>query len=115
MSPTCWADIIGMLATDTNVCRLGDVADRHKSWHCQPSIQAFSNILSLGDLNEVKLQALVEEMGKFVFAADYKDIMSLHSPKNFGMNEVLSRKQSSMHAWHWFLSNLHPIGFNSEA
>jgi hypothetical protein len=38
----------------------------------------------LGDLNEVKLQALVEEMGKIVFAAGCKDIMSLHSPKNFG-------------------------------
>ncbi len=37
MSPTCWADIVDMmLATDTNVCRLGGVADRHKSRHCQP-------------------------------------------------------------------------------
>ena len=23
MSPTCWADIVDMLVTDTNVCRLG--------------------------------------------------------------------------------------------
>jgi hypothetical protein len=37
MSPTCRADIVKMLATDTNVCRLGGVANRHKSQHCQPS------------------------------------------------------------------------------
>ena len=35
MSPTCRANIHNMSATD--VCRLGGVADRHKSRHCQPS------------------------------------------------------------------------------
>ena len=33
----CRADILDMSATDTNVCRLGGVADRNKSQHCQPS------------------------------------------------------------------------------
>ncbi len=32
MSPTCWANILDMTATDTNVCLLGGVDDRHKSW-----------------------------------------------------------------------------------
>ena len=36
MLPTCQADIVDMSATDTNVCCLGGVADRHKSRHCQP-------------------------------------------------------------------------------
>ena len=46
MAPTCQADIVDMFATDTNVCRLGGVADRHKSWHCQPRIQVGLNILT---------------------------------------------------------------------
>ncbi len=37
MLPTCRADIVNMSATDTNVCRLGGVADRHKSRLYQPS------------------------------------------------------------------------------
>ncbi len=36
MSPTCRPNIVNMSATDTNVCRLGGVAYRHKSRHCQP-------------------------------------------------------------------------------
>jgi hypothetical protein len=39
MSPTCQPDIVDMSGTDTNVCRLGGVADRHKSRHCKPSFQ----------------------------------------------------------------------------
>ena len=37
MLPTCWANIVDMSATNRNVCRLGDVANRHKYRHCQPS------------------------------------------------------------------------------
>ncbi len=37
MSPTCRPTCRNMSATDTNVCRLGGVADRHKSRHYQPS------------------------------------------------------------------------------
>ena len=49
------------------------------------NIQAFSDILSSGDSDEVKLQALVKEMDTAILAADSnKDIMILHSPKNFG-------------------------------
>ncbi len=37
MLPTCWDDIPNMSVTDTNVCRLRGVADRHICRHCQPS------------------------------------------------------------------------------
>ena len=49
------------------------------------NILAFSDILSLGDSNEVKLQALVEDIDTFILATDSNNnIMILHSPKNFG-------------------------------
>ncbi len=51
MSPTCWADIFDMSATDTNVCRLGGVADRHKSRHCQP--RYFGVLVTLWSQNDV--------------------------------------------------------------
>jgi hypothetical protein len=41
--------------------------------------------LSSGDSNKVKLQALVEDIDTVILAADLnKNIMILHSPKNFG-------------------------------
>ena len=40
ISPTCRANIVDMLATDTNVCRLGGVADRHKPRHYQPRCES---------------------------------------------------------------------------
>ena len=49
MSPTCRADIGDMSATDTNVCRLGGVADRYKSQHCQPSLQVLAKGLIGGN------------------------------------------------------------------
>ncbi len=49
------------------------------------NIQAFSNILSSGDSNEVKLQALVEDIDNAILAADSNNnIMILHSPQNSG-------------------------------
>ena len=45
MSPTCRANIHNMSATD--VCRLGGVADRHKSRHCQPSLLPWLLLLPL--------------------------------------------------------------------
>jgi hypothetical protein len=38
MLPTCWADIVDMSVTDTNVCPLGGVANRHKSRLYQPRL-----------------------------------------------------------------------------
>ena len=47
------------------------------------NIQAFSDILSSGDSNKVKLQALVEDIDTVILAADSNNtIMILHSPKN---------------------------------
>jgi hypothetical protein len=49
------------------------------------NLQDFSDILSSGDSNKAKLQALVEEINTVVLAADLNgNIMILHSPKNFG-------------------------------
>jgi hypothetical protein len=49
------------------------------------NLEAFSNILSSGDSNEAKLRALVKEIDTVILAADSnKNIMILHSPKNFG-------------------------------
>ncbi len=49
------------------------------------NLQAFSDILSPGDSNKAKLQALVEEIDTVIFAADLNGIIIiLHSPKNFG-------------------------------
>ena len=49
------------------------------------NIQAFGGILSSGDSDKVKPQALVEEMDTIILAPDSnKNIMILHSPKNFG-------------------------------
>ena len=49
------------------------------------NIQAFSNILSSGDSNKVKLQALVEDIDTVILATDSNNnIMNLQSPKNFG-------------------------------
>jgi hypothetical protein len=49
------------------------------------NLQAFSEILSSGDSNKAKLQALVEKIDTVILAADSNgDIMILHSPKNFG-------------------------------
>jgi hypothetical protein len=49
------------------------------------NLQAFSNILSLGDLNNAKLQALVKEIDTVILAANASgNIIILHSPKNFG-------------------------------
>ncbi len=48
------------------------------------NIQAFIDILSSGDSNKVKLQALVEDIDTVILAADSNNnIMILHSPKNF--------------------------------
>jgi hypothetical protein len=48
------------------------------------NLEAFRNILSSGDSNEAKLQALVEEIDTVILAADSNNnIMILHSPKNF--------------------------------
>ena len=43
MLPACRPDIVDMSATDTNVCPLGGVADRHTSRHYQPSPSSFSS------------------------------------------------------------------------
>jgi hypothetical protein len=49
------------------------------------NLQAFSDILSSGDSNKAKLQALVEEIDTVILAADLNgNIMILHYPKNFG-------------------------------
>jgi hypothetical protein len=49
------------------------------------NLQAFSDILSSGDSNEAKLRALAEEIDTVILAADLnRNIMILHSPKNFG-------------------------------
>jgi hypothetical protein len=49
------------------------------------NLQAFSDILSSGDSNKVKLRASVEEIHTVILAADSNgNIMILHSPKNFG-------------------------------
>jgi hypothetical protein len=49
------------------------------------NIQAFCNILSSGDSNEVKLQALVEDIDTVILAADLNNnIMIIYSPQNFG-------------------------------
>jgi hypothetical protein len=55
MSPTCRANIVGMSAKDTNVCRLGDVADRHKSRHCQPSIWKVIEKVMVAQLSVIEL------------------------------------------------------------
>ncbi len=48
------------------------------------NFQAFSNILSSGDSNNVKLQALVEEIDAVILATGASgNIMVLHFPKNF--------------------------------
>jgi hypothetical protein len=48
-------------------------------------LQAFRNILSLGDSNYAKLQALVKEIDTVILATNASgNIMVLHSPKNFG-------------------------------
>jgi hypothetical protein len=46
------------------------------------NIQIFSDILSSGDSNKVKLQALVKDIDTVILAADSNNnIMILHSPK----------------------------------
>ena len=46
------------------------------------NIQAFIDIMSSGDSNKVKLQALVEDIDTVILAADSNNnIMNLHSPK----------------------------------
>ncbi len=48
------------------------------------NLQAFSKILGSGDSNEGKLWALVKEINTVILAADSnRNIMILHSPKNF--------------------------------
>jgi hypothetical protein len=49
------------------------------------NLQAFSDILSLGASNKAKIQALVKEIDTVILAADAsRNIVILHSPKNFG-------------------------------
>jgi hypothetical protein len=49
------------------------------------NLQSFSDILSAGLLEELKLKQLVEEIDTVILAADAnKNILILHSPKNFG-------------------------------
>jgi hypothetical protein len=49
------------------------------------NLQAFIDIISSGDSNNAKLQALVEEIDTVILAANAsRNIMILHSPKNFG-------------------------------
>jgi hypothetical protein len=54
------------------------------------NLQAFSDILSSGDSNEEKLKDLVDEIDTVILAAEVsKNIMILHSPKNFGGKKTL--------------------------
>jgi hypothetical protein len=49
------------------------------------NLQSFSNILSAGLSEELKLKQLVKEIDTVILAADAnKNILILHSPKNFG-------------------------------
>ncbi len=61
MSPTCRADIVDMLATDKNVCRLRGGADRHKSRHCQPRF---------AHLHQVKFQPTLTNLGSVCVGND---------------------------------------------
>jgi hypothetical protein len=48
-------------------------------------LQAFSNVLGSGVSTEAKLQDLVNEIDSVILAADTnRNVMLLHSPKNFG-------------------------------
>ena len=49
------------------------------------NLQSFSDILGAGTSNDDKLKQLVEEIDTVILAADAnKNVLILHSPKNFG-------------------------------
>jgi hypothetical protein len=62
MLPTCRANIVNIMATDTNVCRLGGVAARHKSQHCQPSSSASTCPLTLAYLYDVQSNGVMSNI-----------------------------------------------------
>ncbi len=64
------------------------------------NLQAFINILSSGDSEEEKLKDLVGEMDTVILAANVsRNIMILHSPKNFGGTRTCLENKVVLMLW----------------